>query len=90
MSGSRAFVCSPRLRQQATLSLKFVPRGSMPTTSKRLMMSGGRKYSALAAIETAEPPGPPGFTNSVPSFLVGCVARERSSATDVVGPVGSS
>ena len=80
----------PAVGQQRTLSLKFVPRGSTPTTSNRARTSGLSQDVAAAANSTPEPAGPPGLTNRLPIRWAGSVARSLSTATVVFGPFGLS
>ena len=68
------------------------PRGSNPTTSKRASTSGVQIVCAAPSLtsSTPEPPGPPGFTNSEPMRRAGSLAGRRISASEMVGPPGSS
>ena len=68
----------------------FVPRGSMPMMSKRCSSVGLAHRDAPAANSAAEPPGPPGLTNRLPTRCEGRVARCRVSARSIVAPRGSS
>ena len=49
LSPERTLPCWALPGKQATWSLKLVPRGSMPTTSKRASTSALRKYGAACA-----------------------------------------
>ena len=82
--------CAPRSAKHRTSAEKFVPRGSIPTMSNRASTSDERKVDAWAAMETLDPPGPPGLTKSVPILCLWSGAGSRSTATSVVAPLGAS
>src|ERR1700712_3067542 len=62
---------------QVTCPLPATPRGSKPTTSKRLATSAGNLLTTELTKSAAEPPGPPGLTNNEPIRCVKSVARWR-------------
>jgi hypothetical protein len=66
------------------------PRGSRPTTSKRLSTSTGRVSADCTAESVAEMPGPPGLTSSDPIRPVCPASTARTRKSCSVGPVGSA
>ena len=72
--------------------LRATPRGSNPTMSNRSLTSGGnRDGPSNSTRSTPELAGPPGLTKSEPRRSLGSpVARRRTSAIEIVPPVGLS
>jgi hypothetical protein len=75
-------------RVHRTGELFSMPRGSMPTKSKRSITPGVKKVSASAAYFAAPSPGPPGLKNSVPKRRFESLAGRRATTSEILVPDG--